>query len=261
MTTFLGAWSEAAVPILEKALETKTLLAPAPDGSGSGPYVVFGATVEGPVSGQFLVKAAKASIESLPKLGADAVLTLWPELFERIAGAASDRLSGQLGATVTSSATEEPDTNSEDGVPFLLTVGGISIPVLFVDSTRSASQAPDNTQSKRETVKGKEVHSEIRTPSQFEGANGSRGMDLLLDVELEASLRFGSREMPLSEVMELGPGDVVQLDRHIADPVDLIVGDKIVARGEVVLISGAFGLRITEVATPQRRLETIRCLF
>lgn len=87
------------------------------------------------------------------------------------------------------------------------------------------------------------------------------GLELLLDVELEASLRFGCREMPLGEILDLGPGDVVQLDRHVADPVDLIVGDKIVARGEVVLVNGNFGLRVSEVATPKKRLESIRCLF
>lgn len=80
-------------------------------------------------------------------------------------------------------------------------------------------------------------------------------------MELEASLRFGSREMPLNEILDLGPGDVVQLDRHVADPVDLIIGDKIVARGEVVLVNGNFGLRVTEVAEPRKRLESIRCLF
>ena len=84
---------------------------------------------------------------------------------------------------------------------------------------------------------------------------------MLLDVELEATLRFGCRELPLGEVLDLGPGDVVQLDRHILDPVDLIVGDKIVARGEVVLVNGNFGLRVTEVAAPRSRLESIRCLF
>jgi flagellar motor switch protein FliN len=89
----------------------------------------------------------------------------------------------------------------------------------------------------------------------------SPGIELLLDVELETSLRFGCCEMPLGDILELGPGDVVQLDRHLSDPVDLIVSDKIVARGEVVLVNGNFGLRITEVAAPRKRLETIRCLF
>jgi flagellar motor switch protein FliN/FliY len=84
--------------------------------------------------------------------------------------------------------------------------------------------------------------------------------DLLLEVELDASVRFGSRELELKELLELGPGDVVELDRQVADPVDLIVGDRIVARGEVVLINGNFGLRVTEVVEPVRRLESIRCL-
>ena len=87
------------------------------------------------------------------------------------------------------------------------------------------------------------------------------GMSLLFDIELEATLQFGSREMPLREILELGPGDVVELDRHVSEPVDLVVGDRIVARGEVVVASGNFALRITEVVTPQLRLESIRCLF
>ncbi|MGC2638660.1 MAG: FliM/FliN family flagellar motor switch protein [Acidobacteriaceae bacterium] len=82
--------------------------------------------------------------------------------------------------------------------------------------------------------------------------------DLLLEVELDASVRFGSSELELRDLLELGPGDVVELDRHLADPVDLIVGDKIVARGEVVLVNGNFGLRVTEVAEPMRRLESVR---
>ncbi len=86
-------------------------------------------------------------------------------------------------------------------------------------------------------------------------------MALLNDIELEATLQFGSRELTLREVLELGPGDVVELDRHVTEPVDLVVGDRIVARGEVVVASGNFALRITEVATPQLRLESIRCLF
>jgi flagellar motor switch protein FliN len=85
--------------------------------------------------------------------------------------------------------------------------------------------------------------------------------DLLLEVELDAAVRFGSREMELKELLELGPGDVVELDRQVADPVDLIVGDRIVARGEVVLVNGNFGLRVTEVAAPVRRLESIRWLW
>jgi flagellar motor switch protein FliN/FliY len=86
-------------------------------------------------------------------------------------------------------------------------------------------------------------------------------MDLLCDIDLDATLRFGAREMALHEVLELGPGTVVELDRHVTEPVDLVVGDRIVARGEVVVMNGNFALRVTEVAAPQLRLESIRCFF
>jgi flagellar motor switch protein FliN/FliY len=99
------------------------------------------------------------------------------------------------------------------------------------------------------------------TPVRKEVMAAARGnYDLLLEVELDAQVRFGARELELKELLELGPGDVVELDRNVADPVDLIVGGRIVARGEVVLVDGNFGVRVTEVAEPVRRLESIRCM-
>jgi flagellar motor switch protein FliN/FliY len=83
----------------------------------------------------------------------------------------------------------------------------------------------------------------------------------LLDIELEACIQFGAREMPWSELLELGSGDVLELDRLVSDPVDLLVGDRIVARGEVVVVGGNFALQVTDVLTPQPRLESVRCLL
>lgn len=84
--------------------------------------------------------------------------------------------------------------------------------------------------------------------------------DAFLDIEVEARIHLGSREMLLSEVLELNAGDVLELDRLVSDPVDLLVGDRIVARGEVVVVGGNFALQVTEVAVPRLRLESVRCL-
>jgi flagellar motor switch protein FliN/FliY len=98
------------------------------------------------------------------------------------------------------------------------------------------------------------------TAGEHEAAQTS-ARDLLLEIELDSTLQFGSREMPLKDVLALGPGDVLELDRHVSEPVDLVVGDRIMARGEVVIVGGNFALLITEVAAPQLRLESIRSLF
>jgi flagellar motor switch protein FliN/FliY len=73
-------------------------------------------------------------------------------------------------------------------------------------------------------------------------------LDLLMDVRLAVSMRFGSRRLLLREVLDLSPGAVVELDRRIQEPVDLLLDGRLVARGEVVVIDGNYGLRVSEVS-------------
>jgi flagellar motor switch protein FliN len=85
-----------------------------------------------------------------------------------------------------------------------------------------------------------------------------RKIDLLLDVELQVSLRFGKREMLLGDILELSAGAVVELDQKILDPVELLVGNKVVAHGEVVVMDGHYALRVTGVLNPMERIESLR---
>jgi flagellar motor switch protein FliN len=73
-------------------------------------------------------------------------------------------------------------------------------------------------------------------------------LDLLMNVELAVSLRFGSRRLLLREILDLNPGSVIELDREVDEPVDMLLDGRLVARGEVVVLNGCYGLRITEVA-------------
>lgn len=82
-------------------------------------------------------------------------------------------------------------------------------------------------------------------------------LDLLLDVELDASLRFGQREMLLREILDLRPGSVVELDRKLQEPAELLVAGRVIARGEVVIVDGNYGLRITDILQPRQRLESV----
>jgi flagellar motor switch protein FliN/FliY len=75
-------------------------------------------------------------------------------------------------------------------------------------------------------------------------------LDLLMDVELGVTLRFGGRRLLLREILELGPGSVVELDRQVQEPADLLLDGKLIARGEVVVVDGNYGLRVLEVIAP-----------
>ena len=78
-------------------------------------------------------------------------------------------------------------------------------------------------------------------------ANGAVNLDLLMDVELGVTLRFGSRRMLLRDILDLNAGAVINLDRQVPEPVDMLLDGRIVARGEIVVIDGTYGLRVTEV--------------
>lgn len=76
-------------------------------------------------------------------------------------------------------------------------------------------------------------------------------LDLLLDVQLEATIRFGERQLLLRDVLSAGPGSLIELDRELQEPADLLVAGRLIARGEVVVVNGNFGLRVTELVSPQ----------
>jgi flagellar motor switch protein FliN len=78
-------------------------------------------------------------------------------------------------------------------------------------------------------------------------SKGQEKLELLMDVELDVVLRFGGRNILLKEILDLGPGSVMELDRTIQDEADLLLDGRLVARGEVVVVERNFGIRITEV--------------
>jgi flagellar motor switch protein FliN len=266
MITYLDCWIRTATALFAQALAGEPQLAdglPKPLGAGS---FGFAASFGGDQQGRFSVLVDGTALESpLVGEGMDQIAG-WAEILREVAEAAAGDLLAQTG---THCRIEKFDPiNPIDGElnisrSFQLRAGDRSWTVLVRDEVRAATEQSEEKQAAgaQQSPAANSASEPIAEDDAPRSTGLSPGMELLLDVELEASLRFGCREMPLGEILDLGPGDVVQLDRHVADPVDLIVGDKIVARGEVVLVNGNFGLRVTEVAAPKKRLETIRCLF
>jgi flagellar motor switch protein FliN/FliY len=75
-------------------------------------------------------------------------------------------------------------------------------------------------------------------------------LKLVMDVELNVLLRFGQRQLPLREVLDLASGSIVELDRQVDEPVELLLDGKVIARGEAVIVDGNYGLRVTEIPQP-----------
>ena len=263
MKTFLECWSDVAADLLVQALAGEPELSeslPKPFGSGSFGFV---AILAGDEEGRFAVVLDSTILET-PLLGEGVdQKAAWGELVRETIHAAAGELLARAGKKCRVESFEEASGEGQISRAFQLRSGDRAWTILVRDEVRpTAGKEGDVPLAQTGTAPGQETSPlQNRTVGQRSGSILSPGLELLLDVELEASLRFGSREMQLGEILDLGPGDVVQLDRHVSDAVDLIVGDKIVARGDVVLVNGNFGLRVTEVAAPRKRLESIRCLF
>jgi flagellar motor switch protein FliN/FliY len=83
-------------------------------------------------------------------------------------------------------------------------------------------------------------------------------MDLLLDVELPVSISFGRTQLPLKDVLRLTTGSIVELNRGVSEPVEILVNHCLIARGEVVVVEGNYGVRIQQIASRQERLRSLR---
>jgi flagellar motor switch protein FliN/FliY len=248
MKTYLDYGAQVAGDLFAQALAgepqfSESLPKPFPAGSFG-----FAAVISGDLVGQFSIMLDRSILEA-PLMGEGVDQKAgWGEILKETCNAAAGELLAKSETKCKVERFEEAPALSKVTRAFELRSGQRTWAILVREDLRAAAA---------DVSPAKPAAPIAHSPAP----RLSPGFELLLDVELEASLRFGSREMPLADILDLGPGDVVQLDRHVTDPVDLIIGDKIVARGEVVLVNGNFGLRVTEVAAPQKRLESIRCLF
>jgi flagellar motor switch protein FliN/FliY len=249
MKSYLECWAEAATALFSQALAGEPELAeslPKPLAAGA---FGFAATIAGDEEGRFSVVLDPAILETtLVGEGVDQKAG-WGEILKEVANAAAGDLLAKTGKKCRVEKFEEIAGESKVSRAFQLKSGERVFVILVRDEVRIPKAAAQPAARP----------ADVPVAPPPDGV--SPGINLLMDVELEVSLRFGCKELPLGEILDLGPGDVVQLDRNVSDPVDLIVGDKIVACGEVVLVNGNFGLRVTEVASPKKRLESIRCLF
>lgn len=82
-------------------------------------------------------------------------------------------------------------------------------------------------------------------------------MDLILDVELGVTVSFGETRMPLRDVVKLGVGSLIELDRGLNDPVTILVNDKPIATGEVVVVEGNYGVKVLEVESTADRIRSL----
>jgi flagellar motor switch protein FliN/FliY len=112
----------------------------------------------------------------------------------------------------------------------------------------------DKTATKNES--SAQTHAPPAVP-EIHGFQDSN-LDRILDIPLMLSAQLGNTRMLIKDLLQLGPGSIVELDKLAGEPLDVLVNDRLVARGEVVMVNEKFGIRLTDVISPTERVNKLR---
>lgn len=211
--------------------------APVPDGA-----LAFGGKREPWLElGKHLLAAA-----GIDDADTDLILSTLNETSAQVMGSMASAMTGKLGhelsARTTQPAASLPiSARNYSSRSFLIRTEELpDIPVAFLISPQlSELLAP------KPLVRSSEM------------APSTKNLELLMDVEMPVSVSFGRAQLPLKDVIKLTTGSIVELNRSVSEPVDIIVNNCTVARGEVVVVEGNFGVRIKEVLSKEDRLKRL----
>lgn len=98
---------------------------------------------------------------------------------------------------------------------------------------------------------------ESQLEKNLEQATDNKNLDMILDIPLVVTVELGRTKMMINDLLQLGQGSVIELSKLVGEPLEILVNDKLVARGEVVVVNEKFGVRLTDIVSPMERVERL----
>jgi flagellar motor switch protein FliN/FliY len=190
----------------------------------------------------------------IDEVGREDALSTFEEILSQTFAGVAQALTTRLGHEVTCAAKSTKDKLPESltGLSIAIDLPGAEISDLPAFLTAS----PELIDALLQT----EANATAQAAGQRQEAAGlssiSKTFDLLLGVHLPVSISFGKTHLMVKEVLKLTTGSIVELDRQVTEPVDIIVNNCIIARGEVVVVAGNYGVRVKEIVSKEQRYET-----
>ncbi|HUB29854.1 MAG TPA: flagellar motor switch protein FliN [Terracidiphilus sp.] len=247
--TFAAAFADALSESLGSAIGASLPLKPVDSlapAANRGTPVHLRLTVDGSISGDCFVELYEPQVaELVSKIVKEPVTDLSEQHIEALVKVFASAAAGLASSLATTHGKLNFKVERVAGLAF----GGMFVVPL------AATQEPSSLHLL--LYFGGQLLEGLSTDSEAQPVGKSadslvppKNLKLVMDVELNVSLRFGQRQMPLREVLELGSGSVIELDRMVDEPVELFLDGKLIARGEAVVVDGNYGLRVTEIPQP-----------
>lgn len=124
------------------------------------------------------------------------------------------------------------------------------------ESQQSQEELAAQWEAESSLEEKKDIDSSLPSFENYEKSESSK-LSLLMDIPLEVTVEIGSTEIPIEEILKLNPNSVIELDKLISEPVDLKVNGKLIAKGELYTIKNSFGIKITNIITPEDRMKIL----
>ena len=183
----------------------------------------------------------------------DVIADSFREIAQQVASAATVKLGPELTITVSEPVASGPPA-PVDAEWAVITLGDLLTHVGTWATLTPAQTSPSATVGA--TPSPAAPPSSIRSHSAGSGPVPGN-LELILDIELPLWVRFGETAMSMHALSKLGPGATIDLDRAPEDPVDVMVNNTVIARGEVVIVAGNYGVRVTEVVSTTDRIRSM----
>jgi flagellar motor switch protein FliN/FliY len=100
-----------------------------------------------------------------------------------------------------------------------------------------------------------ETPSPAPEPEEISSPDDQSRMDLILDIPMQLTVELGRTHMLIQDLLQLANGSVIELSKNAGEPLEILVNNKLIAKGEVVKVNGNFGIRISEILSPAERVE------
>jgi len=185
----------------------------------------------------------------------ESVRSTYLEIVNQVCSGVAGALSMRAGKEVSCPKGRLSPPTVVDSTPscsFEISFGQSVLPIFAVFSAALSNLREPSAQAGATEAAQKKP---VSPTSQERGKPSS--IELLLDVELPVSVSFGRAQLLLKDVIKLTTGSIVELNRAVSEPVDVIVNNCVIARGDVVVVEGNFGIRIRQVISRQERLRTL----
>lgn len=158
-------------------------------------------------------------------------------------------LMAAMGGQPAGGKVSYPIQDAPEGEAWLLLSAGVS-QILSPDAQAGSGGEPQASPQPQESTMAQQ--------SAAGNEDAAANLDMILDIQLVATARLGGIEMPLQDILSLGPGSIIEIGHGVDEPVELLVNGKLIARGDVVVVDERFGLRITEIVSQRERVESLR---